>query len=90
MTDLPEAPEKWRCNECDAISSAILSAPNPFDQEDTLHACPECRSVNSLSAACQHPECSKPATGGHPGGLGYRYAWLCWEHSPMNPKNANG
>ena len=84
MNDLPDAPKKWLCNECGGIAFEILSAPSPFDQNDTIHACPTCRTVENLTAACQYPDCSKPAGGGYTGGLGYRYAWLCWDHSPMN------
>jgi len=79
--DLPEPPEKWVCDECRKVAFEHLSAPNPFDADDTIAGCPHCKSVNTLGTACHHPDCNRPASGGYPNALGYRWAWLCHEHS---------
>ena len=78
-----EALEKWFCNECGEIAFEHLSAPNPFDPEDTISGCPNCKEVNALIQACHHLGCNQPASGGYPSTLGYRYAWLCYKHSFM-------
>ena len=77
----PEAPEKWLCTECLEVSFGRLEAQNPFDPEDTLCGCEKCKAAEKLIQACQHPGCEQPASGGYPGALGYRYAWLCYKHS---------
>lgn len=81
-SDLPEAPEKWRCADCEEVCRETLTAPNPFDPDDIVTGCPNCKAVNSLTGACQVGNCERPAGGGHPGGHGYRYVWTCWEHRP--------
>lgn len=89
--DLPEAPEKWRCEECGKLVLEPLRAPSPFDPDDTLHGCPHCLSAQSLTQACQVGNCTKPASGGYPRGHGYRYIWTCWDHRPKeNPPPETG
>lgn len=85
---LPEAPKKWLCQNCNHVSmdDELLTAPNPFEEGDTLYACPNCREMGDLCKACAISGCENPATGGHPGACGYRYAWTCWQHSPHNEK----
>ena len=87
---LPEAPPKLICTDCLNICSQPLVAPHPFRDDEEIHGCPNCLDVETLGPACAAPGCSREATGGYPGGLGYRYAWTCWEHSPANPKNKDG
>lgn len=81
----PEAPAKWLCKTCGHIMSEPLEAKNPFDLDDIIHGCPECKTVGDLFQACQYAGCENEASGGHPGVYGYRYIWLCWDHSPHNP-----
>ena len=81
----PDAPERWFCDECKAVSTSRLSAPNPFAPSETVVGCPNCRAVESLTRACQMPGCSKRATGGYLGLHGYRYFWACGTHSMANP-----
>lgn len=83
--DLPEAPKKWRCEDCGETcrDAEMLIAPNPFEPDDALVACPHCKEIGSLHAACYAEGCTKPASGGYPGGHGYRYVWTCWDHSPQ-------
>lgn len=82
-----EAPEKWICTDCRIVVEKPLSAPNPFDPADTIFGCPSCKSVGTLVQACQHEGCQQEAGGGYPGGLGYWYAWLCWEHRPREARD---
>lgn len=46
--DLPEAPRKYRCEECYEVCSEPLIAVNPFDSDDRITGCPHCKSANSL------------------------------------------
>jgi hypothetical protein len=80
---LPEAPDKWLCRDCGETCTTLLSAENPFEIGDTISGCPHCRSVESLEGACQIGDCKRPASGGHPGGHGFRYIWTCWKHRPQ-------
>jgi hypothetical protein len=83
MTDIDalEAPPKWLCGECGDVCAEPLTAPSPFDPDDTLHACLSCKTVGELTKACDHEGCTKPATCGEPDWLGFRYASTCSEHS---------
>jgi DNA-directed RNA polymerase subunit RPC12/RpoP len=82
MSNLPEAPKAYLCTECGArVETAdVLTAPNPFDPDDTISACPECRSIEQFARACTVPDCKNTVGCGVPGALGYRYAWLCGKH----------
>lgn len=83
--DLPEAPPKWLCTECDKTCSEPLTAPNPFDPEDQIHGCPHCKSAQSLVGACQVGDCDRQATMGTPGAHGFRYICTCSQHAPERP-----
>ena len=39
---------KYECKLCalTILDSEFLSAPSPFDPEDILHACPQCKQVS--------------------------------------------
>lgn len=76
-----EAPKKYVCKDCGAVSFECLSAPNPFDTEDIITGCPNCKEVETLLQACHFSGCNQPASGGYPNVLGYRYACLCYKHS---------
>lgn len=75
--------DKWRC-ECGFLvfASELLTAPNPFDVEDTLHGCPLCKRVNALERACDEPGCGNLSCAGtpHPGG----YKFHCHLHPPKD------
>ena len=58
----------------------MLSAPDPFNDGDTISACPACREINSVVVACDEPECWKEATCGMPTKAGYRQT--CGKHRP--------
>ena len=80
MSELPEGPKKYTCSECDHLTMEPLSAVNPFDSQDTITGCPNCKQAESLKVACMALGCQREASSGTPGGWGYRYAWLCWKH----------
>lgn len=74
---------KSKCTECVWIgdSEDMLSAQNPFEEiPDLLYACPKCRSINSVVAACDEPGCTAGGTCGTPVLDGYR--WTCGKHAP--------
>jgi hypothetical protein len=75
--------DRWLCEECRHVCDAddILRAPNPFDPEDTLHFCPDCKQPNQLTRTCW--KCDKPASSGTPTKT-HGYVWACHEHAPAN------
>ena len=75
--------DKRVCSCCDWTGDAdeLLSAPNPFLDDDTMLACPSCRVVTStVLCACDEPGCWQPATCGVPTPGGYRST--CGKHVP--------
>lgn len=81
-----EGKQRWVCEECDGIcgDDDVLIAPNPFDPKYIISGCPHCREPNCLTAACADIHCKSRAGGGYPKAFGYRWLWLCWNHSPDN------
>lgn len=69
----------WR-----GTTDQLLRAPNPFDPDDEMTACPSCRDVGSTEALCDEPGCREHATCGWQSPTGYR--WTCGNH--MRPKEA--
>lgn len=71
---------KQRCDECGwrGTDDQVLRAPNPFDPEDTLYGCPDCKQVECLRRACDDPECWEFASCGWPDGD--RYRTTCGPH----------
>lgn len=82
---LPEAPKRWYCEECCEVSESYLTAPNPFDEDDTVTGCESCKSVDSLVAACW--KCNRPGSIGTPHCDEYRYIQTCFEHNPERDHN---
>lgn len=76
--------EKVVCNErrCNwhGIDDDILRAPSPFEEGETLYACPKCKEVNSVVVACDEPGCWEEATCGAPTENDYRRT--CGKHMP--------
>jgi rubredoxin len=71
---------KWVCRTCDwqGEESQLLTAPNPFDQAETVSGCPRCKSIDSFREACDRLECWSEATIGTPTERGYER--LCSQH----------
>ena len=74
--------DKVQCDVCAWIGTdaRILSAKNPFDPEDTVEGCPQCKSVNSIRRFCDEPGCTERASCGTPTKDGYRQT--CGKHAP--------
>ena len=74
--------DKWRCKECDHIcnTTELLHAANPFDPTDTVTGCPQCKSIDSMSAACAIEGCNHWGTcgGTHKDGV---YRTTCFKHA---------
>lgn len=70
---------EYRCN-WHGMESEVLTAPDPFNQGETLYACPECRTVGSVVEACDEPECWAESSCGTPTESGYRRT--CGKHRP--------
>ena len=70
-----------RCEVCcwRGTVDEILRAPNPFDADDVLFACPDCKSVGECTTMCDEPGCDKVAGCGWPAPDGYR--WTCGKHN---------
>jgi hypothetical protein len=73
---------KWCCTECDWRGSDLLVSQNPFNRDDKIHGCPECKSVECFKAACDEPGCNKDASCGWPSADGYRNT--CHDHWRIN------
>ena len=73
---------KVRCNSCGwkGIAENMLHAPNPFDSEDTIVGCPNCRMVEDYAHVCDHDGCWETAARGTP--TPERYVWSCHKHIP--------
>lgn len=71
------------CCECDAIVplGKELAAPNPFDRDERIEGCPECREINTLVLACPWDGCTRVVSMGmrHADGV---YRSTCTTHGP--------
>ena len=70
--------DDWRCGWRGSVLE-VLTAPDPFNDGVTLHACPQCRE-QTISTACDEPDCWNGDTCGTPTATGDR--WTCGEHIP--------
>jgi hypothetical protein len=75
---------KVRCNvrRCDwrGLQEDVLTAPNPFDNEDTIIGCPNCKSIDTIETVCDEDGCWELVTCGTPTENGYRTT--CYKHVP--------
>lgn len=79
---MPSKAQFWLC-ECDwrGETAELLVAPNPFDPNDTIAGCPNCKAVGEFIHVCGHEQCRNPASGGYPMPDG-DYLWRCYQHKP--------
>lgn len=79
---------KWRCESCNGISLGreLLTAPSPFDPDETLTGCPLCKSAEGFENICDEPGCKKHAGCGFPTSQGYRRT--CYDHSDFKKEAA--
>lgn len=58
----------------------VLRAQSPFDPEQEITACPNCKDDENLKAACDIEGCWNEATCGTPVPDARRYVRVCGEH----------
>lgn len=81
--------DRWKCRECGHIctTAEMLTAPNPFADTAEICGCPDCKAVESLSAACAIEGCKRDGTcGGH--GADGVYRTTCYEHADWLHKDS--
>lgn len=51
---------RWRCGECEEVVTdrQMLTAPNPFDETDTICGCPICKRVGLFERLCDVDQCN--------------------------------
>ena len=71
----------FRCDGCQSIyaESDLLTAANPFDPEQMIASCPDCKNVGEFTNVCDEPGCEREAGCGWPADNG-RYRWTCGAH----------
>ncbi len=81
---------KWTCDECRErlYSHQLLRAKNPFNPDEDISGCPECKSIDRFTNACEEMDCWRDATCGTPfGKSGYKRH--CHEHPPTEQKSVD-
>ena len=70
----------YMCESCGwrGAMDDILRAPSPFDPEDELVGCPQCKIVEKLHMTCDEPGCTLPVSCGWLSPNGYRLT--CGRH----------
>jgi hypothetical protein len=73
---------KVTCKQCDwqGMSDDLLTAINPFDPEDIITGCPDCKCIDDARIACDEPDCWRDASCWTPTTDGYRQT--CSKHRP--------
>lgn len=75
---------KSKCLDCGWIgdNDDVLTAPNPFDaySDESIEACPKCKTVENMAPVCDEPGCKREANCGTPTPAGYRHT--CSKHAP--------
>lgn len=71
--------ERWKCQQCGVAVTEYLIAQHPFDPDDKVVGCPNCKAVDSFVAACW--KCDRKAGGGTPT-RDHGYVWYCHLHRP--------
>jgi hypothetical protein len=66
---------KTSCNECgwQGEMKDLLTAPNPFEEDDIIHGCPKCHSIDCFTQLCDVDGCKDYASSGWPSKVGYRH-----------------
>ncbi len=80
---MPKAVCEMRACGWRGYFSQQLTAPDPFNEGQTLYACPGCRVIGTTIRACDHDGCWRPVTCGTPTPTGY--ASTCYDHQPSKP-----
>jgi hypothetical protein len=76
------SPHQLRCGQCKHVFAVCdaLRAPNPFDANDTILACPTCHDIYFIRRVCDEPGCNEVVSCGTPTKTGYRQT--CSAHRP--------
>ncbi len=71
---------KVKCGECSwkGENREILESPNPFDTEEQIQGCPQCKSVDSICTICDEDNCWDEVSCGTSTPDGYRNT--CSDH----------
>ena len=79
--DTPLDPGRWKCGNprCHWVGKDYLTAPDPFNPDDVLTACPECREAEHLLDVCDVAGCTNQSGCGFPSPRGYRRT--CGKHA---------
>ena len=74
--------DRVRCDECDWTGriNDQLKAANPFDHEDAVYGCPQCKGVDQFTMLCEVEDCYREATCGTP--KDDHYWQTCGRHAP--------
>jgi hypothetical protein len=76
--------KKVKCSErrCNwrGQDDELLRGKNPFDADDIVIGCPECKRIDSIVCVCDEDGCWDKVTCGTPTPDGYRNT--CGKHSP--------
>lgn len=77
---MPARMHRWECKNCNHIvnDDELLAATNPFDADDVIYGCPNCKSIEGFHNICDEPGCRQHAGCGWPSPTGYRRT--CYEH----------
>lgn len=72
---------RWKCKECEHICTheQILYADNPFNSDEVICGCPQCKSVEAMERVCDVEGCERLVSCGWPGEDG-EYHHTCGEH----------
>jgi Fe-S-cluster-containing hydrogenase component 2 len=70
------------CHECRHVCTTeeLLTAVNPFDDREVIHACPHCKSVEAHYNLCEVDGCPNKESMGIPIEGGYMQ--VCFDHQP--------
>lgn len=76
------ADRRFICEECGwrGADAELLRASNPFDPDEGMVGCPDCKEPNSMVFACDEPGCWAQVSCGTSTATGYRST--CYRHKP--------
>ena len=74
--------KRWKCNNCGVITfeTKLLRISSPFDIDDILVACPQCKFINDFYEICDEPGCVEEACCGFPDDILGGYRRTCYKH----------
>ncbi len=81
---------KWMCEQCNwkGYEHQLLLGCNPFNPDEEITGCPECKIIEQFMQTCDEPNCWLEAGCGTPFGLS-GYKRHCHKHPPVEPKAEN-